>query len=82
MKTIKILLLSIFIISCSADRVEDDCRCNKEVFTFEQRTTIGEGGLPVLTFERVTLSNEEVACQAEQEQVSQGDNTYFTITCD
>ena len=83
MKAIKLLLITLLLSSCSEDRIEDDsCRCNKETFTFEQTTTIGGGGLPVLTYERITLSNEDVACQDEQEQVSQGNDIYFTITCD
>lgn len=83
MKTIKLLLITLLITSCSSDSIElDDCRCEKETFTFEQSITLGVNGLPVLSFNKVVLSNEAVNCQDEQDQVSIGNDIYFSITCD
>lgn len=82
MKTIKLLIIALLLVSCSKDSVDEEgCECLKETYTYEQGATIGSNGLPVSTFNRVTLSIEEVVCQDEQEQTSLGNNNYFVIEC-
>jgi len=80
MKSIKILLISLLILSCSAN--DDDCNCEKETYRYNQYTVTGSNGLPHLTFDKEVLSIETVNCQDEQDQVSQGNGVYFNITCD
>ena len=81
MKTIKLLLLTLLFVSCSADSVEEDCNCTKETYTIEQGVGVGQNGLPILTFDKVILSSETVECQLEQEASELGNNTFFDIKC-
>lgn len=75
-----LLILSLFILSCSTD-TEETCDCTKYVYEYNQYTYIDSNGLPHVGFEKVDLYSEVVNCQDEQEEVSNGDNTYFDIVC-
>lgn len=80
---IKILLLILSttsILSCSKDSL-DDCGCVKTVYDYEQYTTINSAGLPVLGFHKVVISEENIPCNDEVEQVSNSDGTYYDIVC-
>jgi len=76
-----LFITGLLLASCSADSVEEDCNCEKETYTYEQRAVVGSNGLPTLIAFKVILSTERVPCQTEQEQVSMGDDTYFVIEC-
>jgi len=78
-----LFIIGLLIVSCSAESIEEDsCRCEKETFTFIQETVTGANGLPILVSFRETISTEVVPCQEEQEQVSNGDDTYYKIECE
>jgi len=86
MKKSKNLLLSFavlfavtFITSCSTD--DDGCNCVKTSYEFDQYATTGTNGLPVMTFDKIILSEENVPCQDEQGQTSAGNNVYYDINC-
>lgn len=81
MRTIKLLLLTLLLASCSREELNENCECNKITYEYVQGTTIGANGLPVTTFEKVILSEVEVQCQDEQTEVDNGDSTYFDIEC-
>ena len=81
MKKLIILLISITAISCSKSSINDDCGCVKETYYIEQYTSTNPQGIPVLSFNEVTLSTENIECNDEAEQVSNGDGTYFNIIC-
>jgi len=86
MKKSKNLLLSLAVLftvtfntSCSTD--DDVCNCVKTSYEFDQYVITGPNGLPVMTFDKIILSDESVPCQDEQEQTSTGNNVYYDINC-
>lgn len=76
-----ILLFSLIILSCSAERVEDDCRCVKTTYEYNQVVSNGANGLPVIDFIKVVLFEENIDCNDEVKEVENGDGTLFDINC-
>lgn len=80
MKTIRLLLLTLLIVSCSSE--DEDCNCIKQTYIYDQVAVIGSNGLPTLQFTKVVLSQEQVTCQPEQTEVELTNGELFDIICD
>lgn len=83
MKTLKLLLL-LLIVSCSAEEItqEEECRCVKTTYRYETIVDTGANGLPQLNFVEVFISEENVLCNEEVEDVENGDGTLYRIECE
>lgn len=83
MKKLKLILLGLILVGCSAEDIqEEECRCTKTTYTFETIVTTGFDGLPVLNFVEVFISEENVLCNEEVEDVENGDGTLHRIECE
>ena len=80
MKTLKILLIALMIVSCSAEET-DDCNCIKEVYDIEQNV-VWSNGLPTMQIEHVFLYDEPVGCIDEVSNQEMTGNQYFNIVCE
>jgi hypothetical protein len=83
MKKLLLLLLFVLKLSCnSSDDETEQCQCTKETYKRTTETVFDSNGLPHLVFGIDTLSTEIVNCQDEQQDVSLGNQIYFSIVCD
>lgn len=83
MRKLFLLLAITLFFNCSTDsNNEDDCNCTKETYRYDQYVVTGSNGLPRLTFDKVVLSLENISCNDEADQVSNGDDTYYDIVCE
>ena len=76
-----ILLFSAFVLSCSAESVDEDCECVKETYEIEQFVCYGQSGLPQLCFDRVVIDSESVNCHDEYDNVENANGTFTRVVC-
>ena len=75
-----LLIITIFVLFFSCE-THDICGCVKETYRIDQGVTFNSSGLPILTATKVVLSIENISCNDEVTQQSNGDGTYFNIEC-
>ena len=82
MKAIRILIigLTIALSSCSADRIEETCECQKNTYDLQSSIIIGTAGLPQTVYQTVLISSERVICQ-EEGTFQLPNNEYYVINC-
>jgi len=76
-----ILLFSAFVLSCSAESVDEDCGCVKETYEIEQFVCYGQSGLPQLCFDKTVIDSENVSCQDEYDNVENANGTFTRVVC-
>lgn len=84
MKTIKILLLALLIVSCSKDEVSQDDVCSCEQTTYEKEYyIIFINGQPQGRSRFIELNSEPVICQDEKDKDPLGyDNLFIDVKCE
>lgn len=83
MKHIFKILVLLLVFSCSRESIaDDDCRCVKTTYKYETIVSTGFDGLPVLNFVQTVLSEENVNCNDEVNEVDNGDGTFYDIRCE